>query len=436
MRYSLKKGYKWLSIYFLWAIVPLTLAYLGEIPLYRTFWNEFGTALGLVGLGMFCVQFLFSGRFTAVAPEFGMDNITQFHKEMGIISFLFILAHPIILLIDHPPFLAYLDFRVIPLRTFALLLASAALVGIMVVSLWRKYFELSYERWRLIHGILGFLIIGVGLGHAYHVSHYMEPAWKKVILGLFVGFSVYLLAYTRLIRPQKNKNKVFKVVDVKAEEDSCYTLTLEASYGKRVVFKPGQFFWITIGDTPFSLQQHPFSVSSSTEDENISFTIKALGDFTNTIKNIKKGEKAFLEGPFGSFVPKKNRNLFLLMGGIGVTPAMSMIRTIKDRKSKEEIILLYGNKNEHDVPFKSELEHLSEETNLKVVHIPEEPEGEWDGESGFLDSALIKKYLPEDPSAYDYFICGPGPFMDIAEIALRDLDLDWRTIYAERFEIV
>jgi predicted ferric reductase len=436
MRYSLRKGYKWLSIYFLWAIIPLTLAYLGEIPLYRTFWTEFGAALGLVGLGMFCVQFLFSGRFTAVAPEFGMDNITQFHKEMGIISFVFLLAHPLILLLDHPPFIAYLDFRVIPLRTFALLLASTALVGIMVVSLWRKYFELSYERWRLIHGILGFLIIGVGLGHAYHVSHYMEPAWKKIFLGLFVGFSVYLLAYTRLIRPHKNKRKAYKVMDVKEEEDSCYTLTLEASYGKRVAFKPGQFFWITIGDTPFSLQQHPFSVSSSALDEKISFTIKALGDFTNSIKNIKKGEKAFLEGPFGSFVRKKNRNLFLLMGGVGVTPAMSMIRTIKDRGSNERIILIYGNKNENDVPFKSELEHLLEETNLKVVHIPEKPEGDWEGESGFLDSKLLKKYLPEDPASFDYFICGPEPFMDVAEIALRDLELDWRTIYAERFEIV
>jgi predicted ferric reductase len=436
MRYSFRKGYKWLSIYFLWSIVPLTLAYLGSIPLYRTFWNELGSALGLVGLGMFCVQFLFSGRFIAVAPEFGMDNITQFHKEMGMISFFFILAHPVILLLDHPPFIAYLDFRVIPLRTFALLLALSALISIIAISLWREYLQLSYEKWRLLHGILGFLIIGVGLGHTYHVSHYMEPAWKKIFLGLFVGFSVCLLAYTRLVRPKKNQNKAYKVVDVKEERDECYTLTLAATYGKRVAFLPGQFFWITVGDTPFSLQQHPFSVSSSALDENISFTIKALGDFTKSVKDLEKDELAFLEGPFGSFIPKENRNLFLLMGGIGVTPAMSMMRTIRDRGSREEIVLMYGNQNETDVPFKEELEKLCEEINLKVVHIPEKPKDNWEGEKGFLDAEMVERYLPEYPETFDYFICGPEPFMDVAEIALRDLDMDWRTIYAERFKIV
>ncbi len=57
------------------------------------------------------------------------------------------------------------------------------------------------------------------------------------------------------------------------------------------------------------------------------------------------GTKAFLEGPFGSFIPKPGSNIFLIMGGIGVTPAMSMLRTMRDDNDKRKAILIYGNKN-------------------------------------------------------------------------------------------
>lgn len=60
---------------------------------------EFAVALGFMGLGMLGLQFLFSGRFVWVAPWFGMDNSIQYHREVGIIAFIFILAHPVILIL-------------------------------------------------------------------------------------------------------------------------------------------------------------------------------------------------------------------------------------------------------------------------------------------------------------------------------------------------
>jgi predicted ferric reductase len=436
MRYSLKKGFTWLGIYFLLTIFPLILAYLGSIPSQRSFWIEFGAALGLIGLGMFCVQFLFSGRFVKVAPEYGMDNIIQLHKEMGLISFIFVLAHPIILLISNPDFFEYLDPREKWFRTVALISAIISLFTVVGISLWRQYFEMSYEKWRLYHGILAFIIIGVGLGHAYHVSHYMEPAWKKIALGLFVVPSAYLLFHSRIVRPQKNKKRPYEIIEVKKELEDCYSITLAAKGHDRFSFRPGQFVWVTIQPTPFSKQQHPFSISSSTEATNLSLTIKELGDFTKSIKNLEIGTVAFLEGPYGSFVPKADRNLFLLMGGIGITPGISMLRTWKDQKSTGKAILIYANKNWEDITFREELEELSLEINLKTVHVLEEAPESWKGEKGFLDEDMLRKYIPENQDNYDYFICGPAPFMDIAEIELKNLDVDWKNIYAERFEIV
>jgi predicted ferric reductase len=201
-------------------------------------------------------------------------------------------------------------------------------------------------------------------------------------------------------------------------------------------FIPGQFAWITICDTPFTLQQHPFSFSSSARDKNISFTTKEVGDFTSTWKHLKPGRKVFLEGPFGSFTPEPDSHLFMVMGGIGVTPCMSMLRTMRDDKDPRKAILLYANSDWENVTFREELEELSQVIDLQVVHFTEDfPEGVI-GEDDRVDQEHLAKYLPENPNEYMYFLCGPNALMDVAEIALHNLGVDWRRIYSERFEIV
>jgi ferredoxin-NADP reductase len=61
------------------------------------------------------------------------------------------------------------------------------------------------------------------------------------------------------------------------------------------------------------------------------------------------------------------------MGGIGVTPAISMLRTLADKKDKRKCILIYGNENEQKIPFKRDLEILEEQLNIKVVHVLQDP---------------------------------------------------------------
>lgn len=166
------------------------------------------------------------------------------------------------------------------------------------------------------------------------------------------------------------------------------------------------------------------------------FTAKPGGDFTNTWKNIKPGTKAFLEGPFGSFILPEKEHLFLVMGGIGITPAMSMLRTLRDRKDSRKAILIYGSKKWEEVTFREELEELKDQINLELIHLLMEPPDDWEGETGIIDQEFLEKYLPKNKHEYRYFICGPEPMMDITELALRDLNVDWRHIYTERFKIV
>lgn len=436
MKYTYRRASYWLLIFIILALIPLIVAISGHMPEYRGFWTEFGVALGFLGFGMFGLQFVYSGRYRKIAPTFGMDNILQFHREIGILAVVFVLAHPVINIIANPEFLEYFDPGVNLPRAIALYFVSIALVFILATSLWRLSFGLDYEKWRLVHGFLSLSIIFIGAVHAIQVSHYLEPFWKKAVIGASFLTYGYLVLHTRLVRPWLNRKKPYRVVATNPERGSSQTITIEPVNHRRLKFICGQFVWITVGPTPFSLQQHPFSIASSARDKTLSFTAKEMGDFTSSWKDIEPGTKVFLEGPFGSFVPEKGKNLFLVMGGIGITPAMGMLRTMRDSNDPRSAVLIYANLDWEGVTFREELEEISKEINLKLVHLLEKPPEGWEGEAGLVSLDLLKKYLPEKPEDFMYFICGPGPLMDITEISLRELGIDWRLIYSERFEII
>jgi predicted ferric reductase len=436
MKYSYSKGFLWIGIYMLLALLPLILAVVGNTPPYRDFWMELGVGLGFAGLGMLAVQCFFSGRFIQVAPGYGMDNILQYHRDAGIIAFIFVMAHPVIILLSNPEFISYFDPTVNAPRAIGLIIVTISLFLILSSSLWRERMGLNYENWRILHGSLSFIIVIIGAGHAFQVAHYLDPLWKQVAILILSGAFAYLVLHTRIVRPWLNREKPYRVKEVRREPCECYTLVLEPVGHKRIDFISGQFIWITIGNSPFSLQQHPFSIASSARDKNISLTAKVLGDFTSSWKNIKPGTRAFIEGPFGSFTLKPDKNIFMIMGGIGMTPAMSMLRTMKDDGDRREAILIYGNNTLEEILYREELETLSSELNLRVIHLIAEPPDNWKGESGFVTQELLEKYMPGNPADFAWFICGPKPIMDISEIALRNLGIDWRLIYSERFEII
>jgi predicted ferric reductase len=438
MPYSLSRGVFWVSIFAMLAALPLALARVGAIPEARPFLVEFGVALGFVGLGLIALQSVFSGRFRRVAPSFGMDNVIQYHREMGIVGFGMVLAHVILLMAAEPSYLEFFDPRVNFLRSAFLILALLALVTLMVTSLWRETVGLDYEWWRLVHGGLALAVVFIGLVHAIQVSHYLEPLWKKVVLALLMAGSLYAVVHTRVVRPWLSRRRPYRVLQVRAERDASWSMELEPENHERLAFHPGQFAWLTIGDTPFTLQQHPFSIVSSARSPRIGFTAKELGDFTSSWKGIEPGARVFLEGPFGSFIPDPSpeTGLFLVMGGIGITPGMCMLRTLRDDGDPRRVILIYGNQNWEDITFRDELEALERVMNLKVVHVLEDPHDGWAGESGFVTREMLDQYLPEQPQTFQYMVCGPGPLMDVTEIALRGLGISWDRIYTERFDIV
>jgi predicted ferric reductase len=439
MRYGLTRAIAWGLTFVLLAMTPMFLAYIGPVSP-RSFWVELGVALGFVAVGLLVLQFLLTGRYGWVAPSFGLDSMLVFHREVGIVALIFVLAHPAVLILTDPGYLEYFDPRVNFLRALSLAGVTAATILVVASSLWRLRFRLSYEWWRLLHGGLAAFIILIAIVHPIQVGYYVSAAWKQGVFVVLGAGAFALLVNTRLVRPWRMRRRPYRVQAVSEERGDASTLLLapEAHQGMR--FVPGQFAWITLGDTPFSLQQHPYSFSSAAgaAPHRLGITIKEDGDFSTWARKVEPGLTAFLEGPYGCFVPPSDPEVGCVMiaGGVGITPCMSMLRTFADRKDSRNLVLIYANEDLDGVIFHDELAELQERLDLDVVHVLEEPPDDWDGEEGLVDEELIERHLPDARNAHDYFICGPEPMMNMAEKALLDLGVQQRRILSERFNIV
>jgi predicted ferric reductase len=437
MKFSVRDAAKWIGAYVAFVLSLLVLAAVGPVPSPRPFFVEFGVGLGFVGMGMLAAQFLVTGRFRSIAPVFGADVVLQFHRQAGIVAAAIIVAHPVVLIASDPDYLEFFDPRVNVLRALALTTVLPALLLLVATSLWRPRIGLNYEWWRLTHGTLSLLVVFIGMVHGIQVGQQLGAFWKKGIwVGVLVG-AMYLVVHSRVIRPQMMKRRPYRVAEVREELPGTYTLVVEPDGHVGMHFRAGQFAWITVGDSPYSMQQHPFSFSSSERSAPLCFTSKAVGDFTSSWEDIEPGQTVYLEGPYGAFtLDADSVGAVFIAGGIGVTPVMSILRTMQDNGDERPVVLVYGNPTAADITFRDELADLGRTLDLDVVHVLEESEEGWDGETGFIDDALLRRVLPPDCRNYEYFICGPEPMMDSAESGLRDMGVSWRQLYTERFQIV
>lgn len=425
-------------------IAPLVLAWSGMEP-GRGFLIDFSVALGFVGLSLMGLQFLVAARFQSVAAPFGMDVLLQYHRQIGMVSLLFILAHPLLLFVADTDYLALLDVTTAPLRAKMAVTSTVALLVLVALSIWRKKLRIGYELWQLTHGVLAFVVVATALAHVFLVGYYVnEPLEVALWLWMSVVF-VGLILWVRVVRPLELRSKAWRVEEVIPERGNIRTVVLKPSrlHARRFDgfhFEPGQFAWITVGKSPFAITRHPFSISSSAEKtDRVTLSIKAAGDFTREIGRLKPGATAYLDGPHGAFTMDRHDSApgFVFIGaGVGITPLRSMLLTMADRRDPRPCYLFFGNREWEGVAFREEIEDLKSRLNLEVIHVLSRPPEGWEGEEGRIGAAVLARRLPERYKRLQYFICGPDVMMDATEEALAHLKVPKSRVHSERFGMV
>jgi 3-phenylpropionate/trans-cinnamate dioxygenase ferredoxin reductase subunit len=427
-----------LAVYLLFIFGPLIILLIGPRPAGREFWREISVGIGFFTLGLMGLQTLPAGRLPFLRDIYPMDIVYTFHHRVSVIAFFLALAHPIILFINNPATLRLLNFESTTWRARAGVLGIILLIFLVLSSVWRKDFQIPHENWRTIHDIFVVAMLGFVLVHIFLVGYYttmplMTAFWIAMAI-LWIG----MILWIRLFRPLKMLKSPYILTNIKRERERSFTLTLKPDGHPGLRFFPGQFAWISF--SAFSIQENPFSFTSSSQNtDEISFTIREAGDFTERFRHMETGKRIFVDGPYGNFSIDQFHapGYVMLAGGIGSAPFMSMIRTMIDRKDDRPVWFFYGNPTTDDIIYWQELDELKQKMNLTVIHVLEQPDDDWEGESGFINQRIMEKYLPEDErNKFIYFLCGPVPMIEAVEKAILKMGVPQKMIYTEQYDVM
>ncbi|KPJ98506.1 MAG: hypothetical protein AMJ60_07915 [Desulfobacterales bacterium SG8_35] len=433
-------GLFWISVYLILVIFPCLVMFYGKMPGGSGFWWDFSMVLGFAAASMMAIMFFLTARFKRASLPFGVDIIYYFHKQISLLLLLFILAHPLILIVSEPVVVEMLKPKLLNRYMAAGIVSVVLVIFIMVSSLWRKQLGLHYDNWRIAHIFLSASSFLLALVHILGVSHYIATPEKRIVWSAIMGCWFLLLLYVRLVKPISQMQKPYEVAKVIPERGNAYTLVVAPVQHAGIRFLPGQFVWLAMWSSPFSIREHPFSISSSAEEpEELRFTIKELGDFTRRVKDAPSGLPVYIDGPYGAFSIDRYAaapGYVFIAGGIGIAPIMSMLRTLAGRKDKRSHVLFFAGGNLDKLTFYEELLELQKKIALHMIIVLEKPTENWQGETGFLTGEMFGRHLPENRNELEYFICGPVPMIHLAEKELNRLGIPLHHLHSELFDFV
>lgn len=257
-------------------------------------------------------------------------------------------------------------------------------------------------------------------------------------------------------RPDRHANErstilhpsTMNVVDVVQETNDAISLVMTRQDGKPVNFVPGMFFTVIVSIEGVE-HRRAYSISSSSlENQTVAITIKRIenGLVSSWIhENIFPGSSLRVLGPSGQFtvrpVADHQRFLLLVAGGSGVTPIMSIAKSLLATESQSQIYLLYGNRSVDDVIFRDELARLQHQFQDRFIvrHILEvSPTENFEAGAGRLDRTTFQKELKDilkqvPLTSLDFYVCGPEPMMEGVNLALKEQGVAEGRIHQERF---
>ncbi len=240
-----------------------------------------------------------------------------------------------------------------------------------------------------------------------------------------------------------------RVADIVPETSEANSIRFEipAELRERFAFRAGQHLTLraTIGGEEV---RRNYSLCTAPADEDWMVTVKRIGGglFSNWVGDqLKPGDVLDVMPPHGSFTTdfaaQNKRHLVGIAGGSGITPVMSLIKTLLRLEPQSRFTLLYGNRDSSSIIFLETLANLKDKHlgRLEIFHFLDAEEQDIELFNGMLERARVEEAIPAlvpDAAEVDgWFICGPGPMMDAAEGALLDRNISKERIHIERFTV-
>ncbi|WP_088068417.1 NO-inducible flavohemoprotein [Gottfriedia luciferensis] len=243
--------------------------------------------------------------------------------------------------------------------------------------------------------------------------------------------------------------KEFKVIDKVKESDVISSFYLLPKDGSSVPsFLPGQYVTVRsqipgekyLANRQYSLSDVPgkeyFRISVKREAEDN----KPLGKFSNYLHNeVNIGDLLEITAPAGDFTlnTEKNSDVVFISGGVGITPLISMAKSIAVSQPNRQTHFISASRNGNLQAFTNELNQLEEQlTNYNLSFVFENPSEE-DLQNknfkkqGFIDTEWLKNNIKANNT--DFYLCGPVPFLKAIVSSLKELGITDSQIHYEFF---
>jgi len=266
------------------------------------------------------------------------------------------------------------------------------------------------------------------------IARLIPEKWLRAVMNLAYRSGLrkegYEIASLRPRAAAEDPLREVRVVEVRRETPSAVTVVLED--GKPFDFQPGQFFTL-VADVGGRQVRRPYSASSVPGSSRLEVTVKQVGSgrFSTHVHGLAAGDRLFVRGPSGAFhLPEdSSAGVVLIAAGSGVTPMMSMIRTLLSTSGTGRIALLYSNREVEETIFDAELARLGEQHpgRFSVTHVLTSRQGR-------LDVAGVREWITALAlPGPRFYVCGPEPLMDTVRQALNELGVPGDHVLVERY---
>ena len=435
MTKSLKNNLGLILVWVL-ALFPLVL-WLFMKPLADRFFSSgatfrsLGQLTGLLGMALLSLNFVLAARFKFLDIWFmGLNRVYIKHHIIGALSFCLLLFHPTFLIIQYIFISLKYSFDFILLfGSWPLFFGKLGLLVFVVLMAVTFYFNFKYQSWKATHQYLGIVLLLGSMHMLFIPSDVSNDSTLKYYMLALAIIGAYSYFYRTILKAYKRGEYKYRLAEVVKVNESVAELKL-TPITKKIKYMPGQFVFIRFDIPGVLSESHPFSIASSSTDENLSLGVKALGDYTSMIYLLKPGLICSVEGPFGTFSQNKasGKRQIWVAGGIGVTPFLGMARDLIGKVNGYAIDLYYSVKNEDEAAFADELAKIAEQNNnFKFIpHISEK--------NGYISADIIAG-RSVNISGAEIFLCGPAPFMQNLRKQFINLGFNNNKIHSEEFSL-
>ncbi|MBY9015624.1 MAG: 2Fe-2S iron-sulfur cluster binding domain-containing protein [Candidatus Lokiarchaeota archaeon] len=206
-------------------------------------------------------------------------------------------------------------------------------------------------------------------------------------------------------------------------------------------FRAGQYIGLTV-DINGVRTSRPFSLASS--PNQLSYYELGIRRKDNgfvspfLIENLKVGDILEASEPLGNLFYNPlfhGKDLVFIAGGSGITPFISMLRDISEKKLPINVWLIFGCLTEKDILFRTELNDIQKRrSNINISYILSEPNSDWKGECGFITRDKILNEIGTIAKKYFYMV-GNRAMYEFVREELNALGIPQHRVYYEAFGV-